>query len=186
MYNYRIVNVVMTSNLNQHIDLLELSKRPNIIFDICIYGGRVAYYKSDKMLGKVTIFPSGKLISVGTTSEKRAVQELKMTADYLIEEKFIASVPLSFKVQNIVVTALINIPINYECLVYNFGLTYNPEEFPAGILKINEPSKITALIFSSGKLILTGLRSENHIIPSIDRIASILRYCAESKKAQAV
>lgn len=59
MVKTEIINVVATATLYQQLDLDELGKMENIIHDSEIYGGRVAYYKSKNMKGKVTIFPSG-------------------------------------------------------------------------------------------------------------------------------
>ena len=76
MAKVAIVNVVATANLNQEVDLFELAKCKGILHDSEIYGGRVAYFKSPKMEGKVSIFRSAKLISVGTKSEEGAFSEL--------------------------------------------------------------------------------------------------------------
>ena len=78
-----IVNVVATSTLGQTVDLAEISEIPHTIFDQEIYGGRVAYLKKPGMSGKVTIFPSGKLISVGTRSLEEAEADLQETVDTL-------------------------------------------------------------------------------------------------------
>jgi len=65
-----IVNVVATAALNQRLDLDELGKFREILHDPSIYGGRAAYFKSPNMKGKVSIFASGKMISVGTKNVK--------------------------------------------------------------------------------------------------------------------
>jgi TATA-box binding protein (TBP) (component of TFIID and TFIIIB) len=44
-----IVNVVATVNLNQQIDLFELARCKEILYDSEIYGGRVAYFRSQEM-----------------------------------------------------------------------------------------------------------------------------------------
>jgi TATA-box binding protein (TBP) (component of TFIID and TFIIIB) len=67
-----IVNVVATADLNQEVDLFELANLKEIVYDSEIYGGRVAYFKLSDMEGKVSIFSSGKMISVGTKSDKTA------------------------------------------------------------------------------------------------------------------
>lgn len=60
-----IVNVVSTAHLQQKPDLHELEQFKEILHDTKIYGGTVAYFKGAPMEGKVFIFPSGKIISVG-------------------------------------------------------------------------------------------------------------------------
>ena len=72
-----IVNVVATADLQQQVSLTEISRLPHTIHDQEIYGGRVAYLKTPEMHGKVTIFPSGKLISVGTRSPQQAQEDIQ-------------------------------------------------------------------------------------------------------------
>jgi len=87
MVKTAIVNIVATATLNQKLDLNELVKFGEILHDTDIYGGRVAYFKSSNMMGKVSIFNSGKMISVGTKSEKKAVQELEYVKEFLVKKR---------------------------------------------------------------------------------------------------
>src|SRR3990170_2847547 len=88
MTQTKIVNVVATASVNQELDLHELRQHKEIFHDSKVYGGRVAYFKTPKMKGKVSIFPSGKMISVGTRTGKNALRELKMAMKFLIEKGF--------------------------------------------------------------------------------------------------
>jgi len=173
----------MTSNLSQRINFIELKKHPNIMHDSAIYGGRVSYFKAPKMKGRVTIFPSGKLISVGTTSETVATKELELCKKFLVGIKMITEVELHFKVQNIVaVTSFDKIP-DFETMIQTYGLTYDPESFPAGILKILEPYTATALIFPSGKVVISGMHSEKQIEPITRKIKEMLHSDLQSRNA---
>jgi len=109
-----IVNVVSTANLQQKLDLHELEQFKEILHDEKIYGGRVAYFKIPAMEGKVSIFPSGKMISVGTKSETKAVEELSLAKDFLVSKKLINPVQFEPKVQNIVAVAEYDESINLE------------------------------------------------------------------------
>lgn len=86
--SFKIVNLVATAVLDRSIDLGTLNKLfpQEVIHDPAIYGGRVAYFKSKDMQGKVTIFWSGKLISVGTQTVEAARKELKSVARALMAE----------------------------------------------------------------------------------------------------
>ena len=64
MENVRIVNVVATTSVDQSLDFNELTKNKEIIYNSNAYGGKVAYLKTKNMKGKVSIFQSGKMISV--------------------------------------------------------------------------------------------------------------------------
>jgi TATA-box binding protein (TBP) (component of TFIID and TFIIIB) len=60
--NFIIVNIVATATLDKPVDLELLRQQlpKHVIWDQDIYGGRVAYYKTEEMEGKVSIFWSGK------------------------------------------------------------------------------------------------------------------------------
>ena len=176
MIRTAIVNVVATAALNQRLDLDELGKFRDILHDAAIYGGRVAYFKSPNMSGKVSIFASGKMISVGTKSEKEAAHELECVKDFLVKKGFVKPTILRQKTQNIVVMINFGESINLEELAKNYGIIYEPEQFPGGILRIKEPYKTTVLVFASGKVIVSGLRSSNQIKPTIQKIVSILTH----------
>ncbi len=158
-----IVNVVATASLNQPINFNELAKCKEIIYSSNIYCGRVAYFKTEKMEGKVSIFASGKMISAGTKSESKAFGELVFTMNFLAAEGLVKTVELTPKIENLVVTADFAKSVNLENLSQNSKAIYEPDQFPGAILRIIEPFKTTVLIFASGKTVVTGLKNENQI-----------------------
>ena len=170
-----IVNVVATATLNQRLDLDELGKFREIFHDSDTYGGRVAYFKSPNMSGKVSIFASGKMISVGTKSEKEAAHELEYVKDFLVKKGLIEPTILKHKIRNLVVMANFGKSINLEELAKHYKIIYEPEQFPGGILRIKEPYKATVLLFASGKAIVTGLRGSNHIKPIMQKMVSFIK-----------
>jgi len=176
-----IVNVVVTAALNQDFDLYELRKFKEILHDSEIYGGRVAYFKSSKMKGKVSIFPSGKMISVGTTSEKEAFHELEYTMKFLVKKGLAKPIRLRPIIQNIVVTADFGKNIMLGELSKICKIIYEPEQFPGGILRIEDPYKATILIFASGKTVITGVKSSHQIKPTIQKLANILKDTEKSE-----
>lgn len=63
------------------------------------------------------------------------------------------------KIENVVASASLNVPIKLEKLVANLdNVEYEPEQFPGLVLRLKEP-KAAALIFSSGKVVCTGAKS---------------------------
>ena len=65
-------------------------------------------------------------------------------------------------------------PIDVEKIAKRRKIIYEPEQFPAAILRINRPIKATALLFSSGKAIITGIKSLNQIEPVVQKIMKII------------
>ena len=63
------------------------------------------------------------------------------------------------KIENVVASASLNVPIKLEKLVSNLsGIEYEPEQFPGLVMRLKDP-KAAALIFSSGKIVCTGAKS---------------------------
>ena len=173
-----IVNVVATAALDRRVDLEYLTDLfpHEVIHAQEIYGGRAAYFKSGRMQGKVSIFPSGKMISVGTKSEERAKQELVLVASRL-QKKGIAKLKSSIKIQNIVGIADLGFEPKLDSIkrVKGSQIIYEPEQFPGAIisLTLSEKTKATTLLFSSGKIVCVGLRDQKDIDVAIRRLLEI-------------
>ena len=175
MIKTTIVNVVATAVLDQKIDLYELRKFREIVHDPEVYGGRVAYFKSSEMIGKVSIFASGKMISVGTKSEKDAIHELEIVKDFLVEKDFVKPTILNHKIHNIVAVIDFKQSINLEELATKYKMLYEPEQFSGCILKVEEPYKASVLIFYSGKMVVAGITSSVQINPTVRKIADMIK-----------
>ena len=170
---YEIVNLVATADLKQPVELQKISTLEYMIYDQEIYGGRVAYLKTPDTHGKVTIFPSGKMISIGSRSPEQAQEDLNFTAKYLEHASIIKPVKVKAKIRNIV--ALLETKhIDYlEGFVETHGAIYEPEQFPGAILKL-ENTTATYLIFASGKIIITGTNSIEKLEKAVNLIDTIL------------
>lgn len=74
------------------------------------------------------------------------------------------------KVENMVSAITVNQNIDLKKFVKKVkGLEYNPERFPGVVYRIREP-KLAMLIFSSGKIICTGARSEEDIEKAVSSL----------------
>jgi len=172
--HFDIVNIVCTAKLSHSIKIDCLPKIfPNeIIYDKKIYGGRVAYFKSEFMQGKVTIFPSGKVISVGTKSIEEAIKELNLVA------KALKSGLTEPEIRNIVATSDLGHMVDLEqiSLIREISSIYEPEQFPGAIIKIplSEENMATILLFASGKLVCLGLKKLEDIKEAIVKLISLI------------
>jgi transcription initiation factor TFIID TATA-box-binding protein len=175
MVKVSIVNVVATAALGQRVDLEQLGKCPRIVHDSEIYGGRVAYFRSAEFAGEVTIFASGKMISVGTKSEGEAYRALELAKEYLVEKGFVRSVDLEKMTQNIVVVVDFGHGINLEELTQEHRMVYEPEQFPGGILRMEQHSGVTALVYSSGKAVIAGIKNSKDVGEIVESLESILK-----------
>lgn len=83
-------------------------------------------------------------------------------------------------IQNVVASinlfTTIDLVTAYQTLIDDDDLfvSYNPETFPGLILKIKKP-KISSLVFSSGKLVLTGAKSTEMVHEGVQQMIKILK-----------
>ena len=79
------------------------------------------------------------------------------------------------KLQNIVSTAYLGCPLKLRQIALQArNAEYNPKRFAAVIMRIKEP-KTTALIFSSGKMVCTGAKSEEDSKKASRKYAKIIK-----------
>jgi transcription initiation factor TFIID TATA-box-binding protein len=169
-----IVNIVATADLKQRLSLQDISMLPHTIFDQKIYGGRVAYLKTPEMHGKVTIFPSGKLISVGTKSAEESQQDLEDTVSCLSGAKLIETTPVEANVRNIVAVSTIKYSASLEEISELTCAIYEPEQFPGAILKLKD-TNATYLIFQSGKIVISGTSSLSELEKAVKTIHLLIK-----------
>ncbi|MBU1135978.1 MAG: TATA-box-binding protein [Nanoarchaeota archaeon] len=81
----------------------------------------------------------------------------------------------NLKVQNIVATTSLNVPVSLTKLARSQSNTeYNPETFPGLVLRIKKP-KSAVLVFSSGNLVCTGTKSTGQVRQVIDIVIKQLK-----------
>ena len=175
MAKWKIVNVVATASLNQKVNLIELGKLDEVSYDTNVYGGRVAYFRSPNIKGTVSIFASGKMISVGTKSEVEAVSALEYVKEVLVKNGFVNLTELNSQIENIVVVMDFQESIDLEELAKKCKMIYEPDQFPGGIIKIYEPYKVTVLLFASGKAVIAGFKKSAQINLIFDKIVEMIK-----------
>ncbi len=84
---------------------------------------------------------------------------------------------LDYKIENVVATVIMEITERID-LIKIAGkykeVEYNPERFPGLIMRINDP-KATFLIFSTGKMVITGLRRADEASPGVIKVVKYLK-----------
>jgi len=74
------------------------------------------------------------------------------------------------RVQNIVASASLGGKIDLEKSVYQLEKTiYEPEQFPGLIYRMDQP-KVVILIFSTGKLVITGAKKEQEVHEAVNKL----------------
>ena len=77
-------------------------------------------------------------------------------------------------IENVVATATLNQNIDLTVIVRIFpGVEYRPERFPGLVYRLRKP-KTATLIFSSGKMVCTGAKSEKQARMAVTKVADEL------------
>ncbi len=81
----------------------------------------------------------------------------------------------TINIENIVATVSLDQTLDLRQIERSIIIAeYNPEQFPGLIYRLEEP-KVTALIFKSGKMVVTGAKSTRSLIDAIKRIVRELK-----------
>ena len=157
-----IVNVVASATLNQQIDLNTIVRIfPGVEYRPEQFPGLV--YRLKKPKTATLIFSSGKMVCTGATSEKLARSAVKKVVDELKKNGMVILGKPEIQIQNIVTSAGLGGHIDLEKTTYSLKRTmYEPEQFPGLIYRMDDP-KVVILIFASGKLVITGAKTEAEV-----------------------
>ncbi len=169
----RIENVVATATVNQSVDLdLIRSRFSDVKYNPVRFPGLIFKLKNPKTA--TLIFRSGKMVCTGAKSEKQAVKAVNTIVQRLkgggIE---ILSGPI-VEIQNVVATIDLGGKILLEETAKQLPRSmYEPEQFAAVILRVNDP-KVVFLIFASGKLVCTGAKKEVEVYRAVSNLHNTL------------
>jgi transcription initiation factor TFIID TATA-box-binding protein len=156
-YHFGISNVVTSSSLEQSVNLSGLGNSDLVSYDPMSYP--CAYVKGGGMHGKVSLFSSGKMISVGTHSFSESKEDLNYVVNWLSEKGLIRPVRAKFELQNIVATVDLHRTIDLNKFAQEIdNVIFEPEQFPGAMWR---PSgfRLSVLVYASGKLVIAGVKS---------------------------
>lgn len=64
--------------------------------------------------------------------------------------------------------------IDFEKLMQKPNVIYEPDQFPASIVHLLHPYKATVLVFASGKIVISGLKSSSQIQEVLEELQRIV------------
>jgi len=169
-----IVNVVATTSLDQKIDLLAIRKVfRNVEYRPKRFPGLVFRLKRPKTA--TLIFSTGKMVCTGAKSEKLAKSAVRKVVRELKKQDIIILRNPEIVVQNIVASANLHGKIDLETAADVLdNVMYEPEQFPGLIYRMVDP-KTVLLLFTSGKLVCTGAKSEGMVYESVAKVYGVLK-----------
>ena len=177
-FTYAIQNIVVKDILNfeEKINLKELStKISNTEYNPDRFPGLFIRYTHPKCV--IIFFRNGKLILTGLKSFshidliiKRLIFKLNDIFEVQIDPNSIQP-----KIVNIVITANFYKKINLNLAVLKLDNSiYEPEVFPGLVYHTSIPIKSVFLIFSTGKIVFTGISEKKMIEPALKYLGNLL------------
>ncbi len=169
----KIQNIVATTNLGQPIPLVKLAETlPNTEYNPEQFPGLVMRIKDPKT--SALIFSSGKVVCTGAKSMAKVREAVVAIIKNIEKIKIKIKINPVCKVQNMVASGSIGIDLNLNSLAINLPNTeYEPEQFPGLVYKLPD-TRATFLLFSNGKIVCTGTRSEKKLHEAVELLIKTL------------
>jgi len=165
----KIENIVASGVIADSIDLNEVSRKiKNCELNTKRFPGAVFRLEKPKIAS--LIFSSGKVVLTGIRDQKTLEEGLRLIIESLKGAGVNTFDKPRVAVTNIVCSYDMGKYINLNKLVITLNLEnieYEPEQFPGLVYRLKDP-KIVALLFSSGKIILTGGRDLEDVKKGLD------------------
>ena len=168
-----IVNVVVSASIDQLLDLKDITKKfPDVEWHPDSFPGAVFRLKEPKTA--TLLFRTGKMVCTGAKSEELARKAVKTVVQKLRKGGIKIKKDATVTVQNIVASINLGGRVQLEETARRLPRSmYEPEQFPGLIHRMLDP-KTVILIFTSGKLVCTGAKTEKDVFRSVNNLHSIL------------
>ncbi len=169
----RIENIVATVILENNLDLNLIEARiPDVDYNPDQFPGLVYRLQSPRITALV--FKSGKMVVTGAKSVKQLVWAVKTILKKFITKGIAIQGRPQIQIQNIVASANLNVLVDLEKAAFVLPHSmYEPEQFPGLIYRMDKP-RVVLLIFSSGKMVITGAKRENEVYDAVNNIYKVL------------
>ncbi len=169
----RIENIVATVILDQTLDLKAIEKNvPNVTYEPDQFPGLIL--RLDKPKTTALIFKSGKMVVTGAKSTEQLIKAVKKIMLLLRKHGIKIVGRPKIQIQNIVASGEIHAHVNLERAAYLLeDSMYEPEQFPGLIHRMRKP-RVVLLIFSSGKMVITGAKEESEVTEAVYQLAKRL------------
>ncbi|HJJ31125.1 MAG TPA: TATA-box-binding protein [Methanocorpusculum sp.] len=179
----KIENIVASGVIADEINLAEISSKiEGCELNTKRFPGAV--FRIDEPRMASLIFSSGKVVLTGIRNEDsldegldKVLTSLKSAGVKILKKPEVA-------VTNIVCSYDIGKFINLNRIVAKLSLEaieYEPEQFPGLVYRIKDP-KIVALLFSSGKIILTGGKNLDDVRKGLDVLEASIKDIIDNQK----
>ena len=169
-----VVNIVISSSLEKDIPLEKMAATlSNTEYNPEQFPGLVIRIKEPKT--SALIFSSGKIVLTGA----RSMEDVEKSIEKIIKSLKKINIDIKIKpkiaVQNIVASGSIGMDLNLNTLAIKLPNTeYEPEQFPGLVYKL-KGTHATFLLFTNGKIVCTGTRTEEEVYKALDKLIETLK-----------
>ena len=169
-----IVNIVVSSGLEKDIPLEKMAATlPNTEYNPEQFPGLVLRIKDPKT--SALIFSSGKIVCTGARTLADVDRSIKSIIKSLKKLDINVTIEPEITVQNIVASGSISMDLNLNILGVKLPNTeYEPEQFPGLVHKLRG-TNATFLLFSNGKIVCTGTKTEQQVNDATDKLIENLK-----------
>ncbi len=169
-----VVNIVVSTSLEHDIPLEKMAATlSNTEYNPEQFPGLVLRIKEPKT--SALIFSSGKVVCTGARSMDKVEESIKKIIKSLEKINIKIKIKPVISIQNIVASGSVGMDLNLNDLVMKLPNTeYEPEQFPGLVFKL-PGTRATFLLFSNGKIVCTGTKSEKEVHESLDKLIEVLK-----------
>jgi transcription initiation factor TFIID TATA-box-binding protein len=169
-----IVNIVVSTSLEHDIPLERMAATlSNTEYNPEQFPGLVIRIKDPKT--SALIFSSGKVVCTGARTMEKVDESIKKIIKSLEKINIKIKINPKITIQNIVAAGSVGMDLNLNILAMKLDNTeYEPEQFPGLVYKL-PAAKATFLLFSNGKIVCTGTKSEEEVNSALDLLIAKLK-----------
>jgi transcription initiation factor TFIID TATA-box-binding protein len=170
----KVVNIVVSANLGHEIPLEKMAATlSNTEYNPEQFPGLVIRIKEPKT--SALIFSSGKIVCTGARSMDKVHESIRKIIKSLEKINVKIKAEPQVNIQNIVAAGSVGMDLNLNILAMRLENTeYEPEQFPGLVYKLPD-QKATFLLFSNGKIVCTGTKSEEEVNKALDKLIENLK-----------
>jgi len=174
----RVENIVASTQFAKELDLWTVAEKlRGSEYEPERFPGLI-YRLSDPKTA-ILLFGSGTANCTGGKSLEEARRAIRKIAELLNKSGIPVDSDPEIIVQNMVAVYDVGCALNLTNLIISLGLEdieYEPEQFPGLVYRVRDPD-VVCLLFSSGKMVVTGAKSDKDIERAIDRVLQVIRKC---------
>jgi len=174
----KVVNIVVSTSLEHDIPLEKMAATlSNTEYNPEQFPGLVIRIKDPKT--SALIFSSGKVVCTGARTMENVHGSLKKIIKSLEKIGIKIKIKPEVKIQNIVASGSVGMALNLNILATKLSnVEYEPEQFPGLVYKLQASKtnpQATFLLFSNGKIVCTGTKSEAEVHSALDKLIENLK-----------